>query len=161
MKIGITGHQRLESPDSWAWVEQVMSEQLQSLAPPLMGVTSLAVGADQLLAKLITRIGGRIYAVIPFRGYERSFDAEGLTAYRSYLSKAVSVEVLDTPGTDEDAYLAAGKRVVDLADLLIAVWDGRPAKGKGGTADIVAFAQQRHVPLIHINPSDRSIVHAP
>src|ERR1051326_5138932 len=98
MKIGITGHQRLESRDSWAWVDRVMSERIQSLTPPLTAVTSLAVGADQLLAKLIGRLGGRIYAVIPFREYERSFDADGVLAYRDLLSRAESVEILETPG---------------------------------------------------------------
>src|SRR5271165_2228772 len=38
--------------------------------------------------------------------------------------------------TDEDAYMAAGRRVVDLSDVMIAVWIAKPAKGKGGTADI-------------------------
>jgi len=38
--------------------------------------------------------------------------------------------------TDEDAYMAAGRRVVDLSDVMIAVWNAKPAKGKGGTADI-------------------------
>ncbi|MEO5877101.1 MAG: hypothetical protein ABIQ26_19070, partial [Streptosporangiaceae bacterium] len=44
--------------------------------------------------------------------------------------------------TDE-AYLVAGHRVVKRSDLLLAVWDGRPAGGLGGTADIVAYARDR------------------
>ena len=60
-------------------------------------------------------------------------------------------------GSDEDCYLAAGHRVVELSDLMLAVWDGSPAKGKGGTADVVAYAVRRGVPLFHINPASHVV----
>jgi hypothetical protein len=134
-----------------------MDDQLEALAPPLTAVTSLAIGADQLLATLVDRRGGEIYAVIPFQGYERTFRVRQQSQYRFLSSKATAKEVLSTSGTDEDAYLAAGKRVVELSDMMIAVWNGQSAKGRGGTADIVAFADRRQVPLVHINPVDRSV----
>lgn len=34
-----------------------------------------------------------------------------------------------------------------LVDRLIAVWDGRPARGYGGTADLVAYARGLGVPV--------------
>jgi tetratricopeptide (TPR) repeat protein len=120
-------------------------------------VSSLAIGADQLFASLVAQRGGQIHAVIPFDGYERTFSPHNVDAYHYILSKADLVEVLQTSGTDEDAYLAAGKRVVELSDILIAVWNGQPAKGKGGTADIVAYARDNGVPLVHLNPVDRTI----
>jgi polyphosphate kinase 2 (PPK2 family) len=49
--------------------------------------------------------------------------------------------------THEDAYLAAGRWIVDHADRLVAVWDGRPARGRGGTAEVVAYARHRGVPV--------------
>jgi hypothetical protein len=157
MKLGITGHQRLAESSAWAWVESALDRELRTLMPPLTAITSLAIGSDQLLAALVLRYGGDIHAVVPFPDYERTFSAADGKRYRELLNAAASVEVLDTPGTDEDAYLAAGKRVVQLADMMIAVWNGAVAKGKGGTADIVAFAETRAVPLIHINPADRSV----
>jgi hypothetical protein len=41
------------------------------------------------------------------------------------------------------------------SDLLVAVWDGLPARGLGGTADVVqvALAEQRRV--VHVNPRTR------
>jgi hypothetical protein len=151
MRVGITGHQRLGNPKTWAWVTEVMRDELAKLPPPLIAITSLAIGADQLLARLVLEKNGTIYAVLPFADIERSFSPEDLPAYRELVTQA-NVEVLQTSGTDEDAYLAAGFRVVELSDLMVAVWDGRPAKGKGGTADIVEYATQRGVPLIQINP---------
>jgi hypothetical protein len=155
-RVGVTGHQRLDDPEAWPWVASAMREQLAGIAPPLIAVSSLAVGADQLLARLVTERGGKIYAVLPFADIERSFSPEHLPAYRE-LAKQATVEVLDTPGTDEDAYLAAGRRVVELSDIVLAVWNGKAAKGKGGTADIVAYAICRGVPLIHIDPVSRTV----
>lgn len=158
MKIGITGHQRLEDSSSWNWVRSALSIELNAFVPPLIAVSSLAIGADQLFASLVTQQGGQLHVILPFPEYERTFGPQDIDAYRQILSKASSVEILHTHGTDEDKYLAAGKRIVELADLMIAIWDGKPAKGKGGTADIVAHALQRATPLIHINPVDRSVM---
>lgn len=156
MRVGITGHQRLENAQAWVWVARVMREELARAEAPLIGITSLAIGADQLLARLVLDAGGTIHAVLPFADIERSFSPEDLPGYRELVRKA-SVEVLDTRGRDEDAYLAAGQRVVDLSDFVLAVWDGKPAKGKGGTADVVAYVIRRGVPLVHINPISRTV----
>jgi hypothetical protein len=137
-------------------VEQAIDETLDEMSAPLIAVTSLAIGADQLLARRVLARGGRIHAVLPFRDIDRTFADDSLAAYQHLIGRAV-VEVLDTDGTDEDAYLAAGKRVVDLAEVMIAVWDGRPAKGKGGTADIVRYTTDRKVPLVHIDPARRTV----
>jgi hypothetical protein len=160
MRVGVTGHQQLDDPTAWGWVARVMRDELARLTPPIVGVTSLAAGADQLLARLVLEADGTIHAVLPFADIERSFSAEDLPAYRELVRQA-KVEVLDTPGTDEDAYLAAGHKVVDESDILLAVWNGRPAKGKGGTADVVAYALRRGLPLIHIDPLARTIRQLP
>lgn len=156
MRVGITGHQRLEDPKAWAWVAGVMRDELARIAPPLIGVTSLAIGADQLLARLVLEASGTIHAVLPFADIERSFSPEDVPSYRELVRQA-TIEVLDTHGSDEDAYLAAGQQVVELSDIVLAVWNGEPAKGKGGTADVVAYAIRRCVPLIHIDPITRTV----
>lgn len=157
MKIGVTGHRRLPDPAAWAWVERSIEAALDPLPPPLIGVTSLAAGADQIFARVIARRGGSIHAVIPFADYERTMIGEELPRYRELLSLAAAVETLATGGTDEDGYLAAGQRVVHLSDRIFAIWDGEPARGKGGTGDIVVYAANLGVPVMHINPIERSI----
>ena len=124
--------------------------ELRRLSRPLVGITSLAIGADQLFARLVLEEGGTIHAVLPFEDIERSFSTDDIPAYRDLIAEA-TVEVLNIPGSDEDAYLAAGYRIVDLSDIMFAVWNGKPAKGKGGTADIVAYSKDRRTPLIHID----------
>jgi hypothetical protein len=155
-RIGITGHQRLEDPAAWSWVEDAVGRELDAVTGPLVVVTSLAIGADQLVARLGAARGATVHAVLPFADIERTFAPGDLPAYRQLVGQA-SLEILRTPGTDEDAYLAAGRRVAELSDVMIAVWDAKPAKGKGGTADVVAFAVASGVPVVHINPVDRTV----
>jgi hypothetical protein len=42
--------------------------------------------------------------------------------------------------------------MVDGADELYAVWDGKPARAYGGTADVVAYARERATPVRVIWP---------
>ncbi len=158
MRVGITGHQRLDDPEAWRWVASVMRDELARISPPLVAVTSLAIGADQLLARLVLERGGTIHAVLPFADIERSFSPEHLPAYRELANQA-TIEALDTPGTDEDAYLAAGRRVVEVSDIVLAVWNGTPAKGKGGTADVVAYARSLHRRIVVIDPISKRTTH--
>lgn len=37
--------------------------------------------------------------------------------------------------------------MIDHCDRLVAVWDGLPARGYGGTADAVACAREGEVPV--------------
>jgi hypothetical protein len=49
------------------------------------------------------------------------------------------------------AYEDVGRYVVTHCDVLIALWDGKPSRGKGGTAEVVAFAREKKRPLIIIS----------
>ena len=159
MRVGVTGHQRLKDASGWWWVEQEFDALLNSLPQPLIGVTSLALGADQLFARTMLRRGGSLEVIIPFAGYERTFnERQDRQEYYRLLQLASHVEVLDTPGPDEDAYFAAGKRVVDLSTLIVAVWDGGPAAGPGGTGDVVNYAAQQFKRTIHLNPLTREVM---
>ena len=57
-------------------------------------------------------------------------------------------QVLVTGGTGK-----AGRYVVDHCDVLIALWDGKPSRGKGGTAEIIEYARKRGRPLIIVSTS--------
>lgn len=46
--------------------------------------------------------------------------------------------------------------LVGLVDELIAVWDGKPARGYGGTADVVAYAERTGVPVRVLWPEGAS-----
>ena len=42
--------------------------------------------------------------------------------------------------------------MLDQAERTFAVWDGKPARGYGGTADVVAEARDRGTPVTVIWP---------
>ena len=143
MRIGLTGHQNIPS-QALEYVSRGINEVLDRVKDELVGVSSLAAGADQLFASIVLARGGSLQLVIPCRRYEKTFPRpEDLTNFRTLLERAVSVETLNFEEPSEEAYLAAGCRVVDLSDMLLAIWDGQPARGKGGTGDIVEYARSR------------------
>src|ERR1035438_8764732 len=49
-----------------------------------------------------------------------------------------------------EAYSQVGQYVVDHCDVLIAVWDGQPSRGRGGTAEIVQYAREQNRPIIRV-----------
>jgi len=157
VRVGITGHQELEDPKAWDWVKPKIEELLATLPQPVIGITSLAVGADSLFARVVLQHNGSIEVVLPFAGYELKLQAHERDEYRRLLERASTLTVLQRKQTDEDSYFEAGKKVVDRAELLIAVWDGKPAKGLGGTADIVDYASQERKDVIHLDPIRRVV----
>jgi hypothetical protein len=151
--VGITGHRTLSDPAAWSWVRGELWELLRNTARPLVGVTSLAIGADQLFAEIALELKGDIEVVIPFADYERTFDNElDLTRYRRLKAMSKHVEILQNCATEDEAYLKAGQRVAELSDLLVAVWDGQPSRGLGGTADVVRYAAAIGKRGVQLNP---------
>ena len=51
-----------------------------------------------------------------------------------------------------ESYLAASQHLLFEVEELLAVWDGGPSGGLGGTADVVAAARQRGLPVHVIWP---------
>lgn len=148
---GISGHQKAPE-EVWVMLDAYLREVLGG-QDSFVGVSSLAAGADQRFARAVLHLGGVLQVVVPSQGYESTFETPSeRSQFKRLLAEASSVETLDNEEPNEEAFLAAGHRVVDLCDVLIAVWDGRPAQGKGGTADVVAYARQRRKPVEIIWP---------
>jgi hypothetical protein len=55
--------------------------------------------------------------------------------------------------TRDTGYALQGRWVVDHSDVLVAVWDGDRSRGKGATAEIVAYAAYRAVLLLWVRAS--------
>ena len=149
--VGVTGHQSL-TPNT---VVMVRKQLLDALSPrgSVRGLTSLARGTDQIFAVCVLELGGQITAVIPSHGYETSFTTQDDAAqFRRLLEAATEVIQLPFLEPVQEAFWAAGKEIVDRCDLLLAVWDGEPAGGLGGTADVVRYARDRGRPVEVIWP---------
>jgi len=144
MRVGCTGHQGL-SPSTRRNVAAAVARLLADRGEgSVVGSSSLAEGADQLFAFAVLAAGGRLHAVIPSQGYERTFQSDQARAtYAALLALADDLTTLAFPEPSEDAFLAAGHAIADRCDMLIAVWDGQEAAGKGGTGDVVRYARAR------------------
>ena len=146
VRFGVTGH-RILPPG----VAEFAVEHWRRVLPTgdlLHGVSSLADGADQLFAEHVLSTGGTLEAVLPCEGYAASLISDDSRSRLADLRRAAATVVtLPFPAPSERAYLAAGHAMVDRSDHLFAVWDGRPARGPGGTADVVAYARSRGRPV--------------
>lgn len=127
---------------------------------PLRLVSALADGADRIAAQAALDLGERLEVVLPFapEEYERDFDEPALLEeFRDLLARAHSTIVLDGHISGRPlAYEAAGYTMLDNCDLIIAVWDGEPGRGRGGTRDLLSEAARRAMPVVVIPPDGAS-----
>lgn len=133
-------------------------------------LSPLARGSDRLAADVAVSLGYDLFVPMPFaRGeYEKDFAgaqnpsepalsaAADQAEFAALLSRAGdNVLSLDGARVEQDrAYEAVGRFVVRHSDVLIAVWDGGPSGGRGGTAEIVDYAAQRGVPVLWIHATE-------
>ncbi|SDU32624.1 hypothetical protein [Jiangella alkaliphila] len=152
MRIAVTGHRELD-PATTQLVDDAIRERLaQVRADGLAGISCLADGADQVFARAVLDAGGRLVAVVPAAEYRAGLPAEAHAAYDALLAEAAEVRRLEFTKSDPEAHMAASRHLLRHADLLYAVWDGRPARGWGGTADVVREARELGLPVEVIWP---------
>lgn len=170
VSVGVTGHRSLADPAKVAaQVAQVLSL-IQSAAAdalaehenPLHGqelqlriVSALAEGADRLVAQAGLDCGASLQCILPLPRADYAADfatAASRQAFADFLKRAERVFELDGGGERAEAYLAAGRMTVRQSDILIAVWDGEPARGVGGTAEVIAEALARRAPVVWLKP---------
>lgn len=158
--IGVTGHRILAEPGRLqAGLEEVLRRLEEAFPGEWTVVSALAEGADRLVAhRLLAREGTRLVAVLPLaRGdYETDFETQGSREeFRGLLARAAEVvQVPPRPSRDE-AYEAGGSAVLERADVLVAIWDGQGAQGRGGTGGIVARAREHRLPLAWVHAGNR------
>ena len=151
MRVGVTGHQVLPREHT-AWIADQIRGVLAQ-APAVVGVSSLAKGADQLFAQCVLDAGHALQAVLPCRDYAHAFDHADRDDYYALLGRAQTVVTLGFGPPSEEAFLAAGQFIASHVDRMIAVWDGGPAQGRGGTGDIVEYATSLCIPVTVVWPS--------
>ncbi len=134
-------------------------------SPLLRVVSPLAEGADRIVASEGGKLGFELQVVLPFaqQDYERDFATEtSKTEFRELLAKSTATLTLDgnrdIPLARDRAYRDCGLTVLRQCDVLIAIWDGQPAEGKGdaGTGAIVNDALRRGLLVVWIDTRDPS-----
>jgi hypothetical protein len=159
MKVGVTGHQELGNKVSIDWIKGEIMNELKTIRVE-QGYSCLAKGADQLFGRLLFENKIDLVAVIPCKNYNTTFKDEQFLEEFIFLKKYSVKEIdLEFDSPSEQAFFEGGKTVVNKSDILFAIWNGLPAKGLGGTADVVNYAKEGNKYIIHINPIKKTIKH--
>jgi hypothetical protein len=158
--IGVTGHRKPPKLPraSLDAVRATVGRVIDALnSGDAVVVSSLAEGTDQIVAEEALARDLSLHAILPFSApkYRRDFkDAETAGRFDALLkSSPTSVELDFDCEVGAEGYEAAGHAMLATSDVLIAVWDGEDAAGRGGTAHIVARALDLEVPVILIDPA--------
>ncbi len=125
--------------------------------PQLCALSALAEGADRIFAAEALELGFVLHVLLPFpsKDYESTFtDPAGTPAYRDLLARADTVSELPGRLSDpEGAYGEVGRATEKRCDLLMTIWDGRPAAGPGGTPEVVDQRLAVGKPVVWIDAS--------
>lgn len=151
MRVAITGHRGLGEHTA-RLVDRAVRDALAEYLPDLTGLSCLADGADQLFARAVLDLGGRLEVIVPARRYRDALPDEAKPEYDDLSACAAAVHSLDFVESESAAHQSANEYMVKRADVLLAVWDGEPARGYGGTAEVVAYARSRNIPVTIIWP---------
>jgi hypothetical protein len=178
IRVAVTGHRDRAGTDVTAVrerVREILAEVrravegttdavgLDSTAPPrLVVVSALAAGADQVVAEEALALGYDLHAPLPFlaEAYARDFDddveARGrLLDLLARASRVMEVGAERDPASETaraPAYRTVGRLLLGQCDLLVAVWDGEPEKGTGGTGGVVGEAFDAGIPVVVVPP---------
>jgi hypothetical protein len=151
-RIAISGHRGL--PDSTAdLVDEAVRAVLAEHAPDVTGISCLADGADQIFARAVTDLGGKLEVMIPAARYRAGLPTEAHPEYDRLLAQAAAVRHMPFTESTSQAHMEASKAMIHQADQLFAVWDGQAARAYGGTADVVAYAREHGTPVRVIWPN--------
>jgi class 3 adenylate cyclase len=142
-----------------------------------LGYSSGACGADILFCEAMLARGGKIHLVLPcpaeafkrlsvnFAGadWARRFDEVLERASSCCIANPGEAAASETKPISPVSFLYANRiitglallqaRALDLELRTLAVWDGRPGDGLGGTSSTVAEWTARQLPPVIINPS--------
>ncbi len=175
LRIGVTGHRDLADPDevgrqvaaALAAIEQVCQagdrgrfHSRRGTTPiRLQVVSALAEGADRTVAATVLDAGGELLVLLPYdeATYVRTdcSSPASVAEYTDLRGRASQAWTVDGTPLSDDAdrprrYEELGLALVESIDVLIAVWDGQDARGRGGTSSVVSAARTARVPVIWV-----------
>ena len=165
LRVGVTGHRALADEAAVGAAARsifnALTAELERVSPSLPRpahlriVSPLADGADRVVAEAALAAGATLQAPLPFSRatYEDDFGQASTAAFRNLLQRAERVfELNGDRAQPEAAYEAVGRVVLGHSDVLIAVWNGQAARGRGGTGQIVEEALTLGVPVVWLRP---------
>jgi hypothetical protein len=125
-------------------------------------VSSLAEGSDRIVAEAGLAAGFGLQAILPFSRTEYAQDfksPKSREVFDRLLDQASAILEMDGAADKRPrAYEATGFLMLENIDLLIAVWDGEAAAGRGGTAQIVNRAVADGIAVVWLDPASPNAI---
>ena len=160
--VGIVGHRNLNTADK-AIVKAVRKEcrRLRRTyhASPFLILSGLAEGADRLVAGIaMEELSAALIAVLPFPVADFCADFTSEPSRQEFLSLiGRSAAIFDAHLPSDEQWKQAGQMrdvqyarvgalIAEQSQILLALWDERPARGVGGTADVVDWFEVGRAP---------------
>ena len=148
--IGVVGHRNIveESKEDASNHFEKILKRYKTKYPntPILVVTSLAEGADQLIAEVAIKVEGVFLGVLIPMGIEKyleTFSSDSAKEeFKKFCAKAIFVRdtSIDMVYEDNsDAFRSNTRELSNNADLLIALWDGIASNQVGGTSDTLYY----------------------
>ncbi len=154
--VGVTGHRAIR-PEDEPILSQAVETELKKLRErfphtPLVLLSSLAEGADQLCARAALKLGIPLWAPLPLplEDYETDFSGQALDDFRALCAQAEQIfpvpaaEAAPAMPDRDFFYRQVGIYIATHCHVLLALWDGHEPTPTGcGTAETVSFALHR------------------
>ena len=155
LRIAISGHRGLPRPTA-DLVDEAIRTALAEHAPDVTGLSCLADGADQIFARAVTGLGGKLEAIIPAAEYRAGLPAEAHPEYDRLLAQATAVRRLPFTESTPESHMAASQLMIDGADHLNAGGAGTPDRWPN---DFVLIAPKSHSVRIMRSRADWKLIY--
>lgn len=173
LMVGVTGHRVYKNPDAVTKQIRTLLQRLVNEHPDhkMICISALAAGADQEVARIaLSEFAAELWVVTPFplelymedfKGEEDDFNTllnQASQLFEMPLRFGSVTQVASEQDVRNNQYALAGAFVAARSHQLVAVWDGLEARGKGGTAEVVSWAQDKKLPQNYAFPG---LLHKP
>lgn len=165
--VGFCGHRSRFSEEAVRPALMAALKNLQQRSAEVAGKIELHVsaaeGTDVVCIEVARELGIPVHLLLPLAEseFEKDFSTPAAWARsKTQMDRAAmvpgpdSLRTVEGESTRPECYFNQGVVMLEAVDVLIAVWDGQPPRGSGGTAQMVAQARAMGIPVLHILPAD-------
>ncbi len=172
IRIGAIGHRDLKQGCKSHYMIEI-SRLLISLKKKYNNITiysPLSEGADRLIVEEAIKVGIEFIALLPMdqKHYISDFDTKSKEKFKLLISKAKKIITLpllsnnkpnstikDSDIQRDRQYESAGHYIADSCDIVIALWDEKNNKLRGGTSETINYYLKKETYDLYYLPVSR------
>lgn len=164
IKIAVSGHRKLTNLPTLKNCILAAADQILAAFPDRTYEiwSCLAEGADRILSRILVKsLEAKLIVVLPLPELEYIKDFETIESIEEFDQLKHIAEKVVLPDINlsrPQAYQTANHTLIEGCDLLVAIWDGVPARGPGGTSEVVESFKAAGKPLLWIH-TDNELNH--